>query len=255
MLAKSTAKADMSNFTGAALDFKLRPSSTSTVDLEYPDTTVELGKWNCYLVRSAYNQPPNFLTSDTPQQPSCVQPLYNPISFAGVAASGSEVCQIQDPNTPVACDPTARWGGTGNSRIRIKLGSVPQGDLDYYDVYLGSSPYAEELLFDSLGAARKPFQTILRGDALADTDPDDPYLAIGGPINTHILGGTYYFLVRARCLGCSFVDTNKNVSNAVVALRPWLVSSYNFKVANSGDSFASDKVVRPLGGNLGGVSP
>ncbi|MEY4065170.1 MAG: hypothetical protein RIR26_1378, partial [Pseudomonadota bacterium] len=75
VLADSTAKADMSGFTGVPIAVVNRPSSTSTTDILYSDAGITVGQWNCYLVRSAYNTSPWFLTSTEAQQPECKIPV------------------------------------------------------------------------------------------------------------------------------------------------------------------------------------
>ena len=232
VIAQSNAKADMSGFVGTPLVVVGRSSPTSTLDLSYTDKTVTIGEWNCYIVRAAYMSAPWFLTSTLAQTPICRQPQFTPISFSGLAASGSEVCQIQESGEQ--CDPEARWPNTGNSKIRLKLASVPQGDFDFFDVYMGTSPVAQELLDGGV------FQTIGKGDAAHDPNPEDVYLHVGGAANSFIPGGQYYFMVRARCLGCTFEDNNMNVSNPVQALTSYVSSSVNFTQADPAEAFVTD---------------
>jgi len=232
VVAQSAAKADMSGFMGTSLAVVSRSSPTATTDINYTDKTVTLGQWNCYIARAVYMTSPWFLTSTSSQSPICKQPQFSPVSFSGLSTTGSEVCQIQENGE--ACDPNARWPNTGNSRVRLKMSSVPQGDIDYFDIYMGTSPVAQEIL------ARGVFQSIGKADPVHDPDPDDAYIFIGGAPNTIIPGGQYYFLLRARCLGCTYEDTNTSVSNAVQTLTSYVTSSVNFQQNNPALNFAPD---------------
>ncbi|MEN9824964.1 MAG: hypothetical protein RI953_709, partial [Pseudomonadota bacterium] len=232
VVSQASAKADMSGFVGTPLVVVNRSSPTSTTDLSYLDKTATIGQWNCYIVRAAYMTSPWFLASTSSQIPVCKQPTYTPVSFSGLSTTGSEVCQVQQNGEP--CDSTTRWPYNGNSMVRLKFSSVPQGDIDYYDIYMGPSPLASELL------ARGVFQTIAKGDVLHDTDPEDEFIYVGGYANTFIPGGQYYFLARARCLGCTFVDSNANVSNPVQTLKSWISSSVNFLQKDPAKNFAVD---------------
>jgi fibronectin type 3 domain-containing protein len=212
-----------------------RTSSTSTTDITYTDSTLTVGKYNCYIARAGYNKSAGFLLSATPQAPICVRPQYNPISFSGVAATGSEVCNYEDPANPVPCSASTRWSNTGNSMIRLRLNSAPAGDIDYYDVYRGSTNDPVRLL------ASTPFQIIAKGDAVHDPNADDIFLHVGGDPSLFIPAGNNFFLVRARCLGCSFVDTNTSVSNAVEALQPFVRASYGMKSRSGSTIWTSNR--------------
>jgi fibronectin type 3 domain-containing protein len=229
VVAKAKANTQGTNFVSPPNFNVSRPQSSSTNDLTHLDNGVAVGKFNCYIARAGYSLSPNFLLSDTPQTPVCVRPDYNPISFSGVAPAGSEVCTYDDPQNALPCSASTRWPNTGNSMVRLKLASVPAGDIDFYDVYRGSSPDPVQLL------AQAPFQIIPKGDAVHDPNPDDVYLHVGGLATQYVPPGRSYYLVRARCLGCVFNDTNTSVTNPVEALAPWLASSFDMKV-RSGSS-------------------
>lgn len=211
----SNPKANMTGFTGVALD-SVNRIGTSTSDVLYSDAGVTVGQWNCYIVRAGFQANGNFLSSVTAQSPVCVRPDYASISFSGISTTGNEVCD-EPP-----CEPTHRWPNTGNSKIRLKFASVPSGDIDFYDVYMGSDNDATKLLAGGV------YQSIMKADTDHDPDVEDQYLYVGGLPNSYIPKGKLFFLVRARCMGCPFVDTNTTVSNAVDTLEPYLVSNYDF---------------------------
>lgn len=225
VLAKAKAN-DAGTAFAASPQFSVsRPGTNSTTDFTYTDTTVALGKYNCYIARSGYSLSPNFLLSVTPQEPICLRPQFDPISFSGVATSGSQPCDYENPSAPVTCNANQRWPYTGNSMVRLRLAAAPTGDIDFYDVYMGSSSNPTTLL------ASAPFQKIAKGDAVHDPDATDVYLHVGGTASLFIPSGNQYFLVRARCLGCSYTDVNTNVSNAVNALQPFIRASYRMNAS------------------------
>lgn len=215
--AVSAASSPNQNFSG----FGQSPRSvvgrvgSSTSNITYNDSGLELGKWTCYVVRSGYQTSPFFSTSTDQKTPTCVLPSYNQISFSGVAQSGSSVCGTTEP-----CNLNERWENSGNSKIRLKLSTIPQGDIDFYEVYMGRSNVASELLAGGV------YQKITFADTLHDPDSADTNLFVGGSPSTVVTEGSWYFLVRASCLSCPFVDTNNAVSNLVVTKNSYLKSYY-----------------------------
>ncbi len=219
-ISASTVKADFTGFVGTPIGTVANPGN-APAQMTYVDTNATMGSWNCYIVRGTYQDTSYFLASTDAKTPVCVNPVYNPIFFTGLANTGSGICD------DTGCNASLVWPNTGNSKIRLKFSSVPQGDIDYYDVYMSKMSDSATLLSGT------PFQRILKGDSIHDPVPNDLYLYVGGLDTLRIPQGTYYFVVRAGCIGCPFVDTNTAVSNSVTTLPPSLATNYSFSQSNT----------------------
>jgi len=220
----SAVKSNFSGFEGAFLSKVLR-AGVSTSDILTSDNAAVLGQWNCYLVRSGYEDSNYFLASTEAKTPICVFPSYEQISFSGLASAGNDICDGDN------CSPTLTWPATGNSKVRLKFATVPQGDIDFYRVYMSMVPDADKML------AGEVFQEIPKGDSVHDANAADQYLYIGGGDTDVIPEGELYFMVRAVCLGCPYTDENTSVSNAVLTKRSFVGATFNFTQKDTSKNF------------------